>query len=213
MVVWITESAIRQCKYGYSQYSHLSPQYTARSNPVATLHHKPGPSLFAHWACDTVPLSDAVTGDVSRGTCPSRCCRTRAKCSAGLLPNATGAWTGPPVAVWRLGRARADCRAGECAACHAPEGQQRCGRGLSRTADDQPLRRGLGVPVVAFLSCSATSYWTRGRYDSPSRLRTMERCRRRSSIAAVTVVSSRISPEVPTGRSKVTTMLVSGSAG
>jgi transposase len=53
-------------KYGYSQYCHLFGEYAVRNDLVATLHHEPGRAMFVDWAGDTLPLVDAVTGEVSK---------------------------------------------------------------------------------------------------------------------------------------------------
>ena len=51
-------------KYGYSQYCHLFGEYAVANDLVATLHHEPGRAMFVDWAGDTIPLVDAVTGEV-----------------------------------------------------------------------------------------------------------------------------------------------------
>lgn len=51
-------------KYGYSQYCHLFGEYAVKNDLVATLHHEPGRAVFVDWAGDTIPLVDAVTGEV-----------------------------------------------------------------------------------------------------------------------------------------------------
>ena len=53
-----------QRKYGYSQYCHLFGDYAVRNDLVATLHHEPGRAMFVDWAGDTLPVLDAVTGQV-----------------------------------------------------------------------------------------------------------------------------------------------------
>ena len=55
-------SALR--KYGYAQFCHLFGEYAVRNDLVATLHHEPGRALFVDWAGDTIPLVDAVTGEI-----------------------------------------------------------------------------------------------------------------------------------------------------
>ena len=57
-------SASQLRKYGYSQYCHLFGEYAARNDLVATLHHEPGRAMFVDWAGDTIPVVDAVTGQV-----------------------------------------------------------------------------------------------------------------------------------------------------
>ncbi len=51
-------------KYGYSQYCHLFGEYAVRNDLVATLRHEPGRAMFVDWAGDTLPVVDAVTGEV-----------------------------------------------------------------------------------------------------------------------------------------------------
>jgi transposase len=51
-------------KYGYSQYCHLFNEYALRHDIVATLHHEPGRALFVDWAGDTIPIVDAVSGEI-----------------------------------------------------------------------------------------------------------------------------------------------------
>ncbi len=51
-------------KYGYAQFCHLFGEYAVRNDLVATLHHEPGRALFVDWAGDTIPLVDAVTGEI-----------------------------------------------------------------------------------------------------------------------------------------------------
>ena len=51
-------------KYGYAQFCHLFGEYPVRNDLVATLHHEPGRALFVDWAGDTIPLVDAVTGEI-----------------------------------------------------------------------------------------------------------------------------------------------------
>jgi len=51
-------------KYGYSQYCHLFGEYAVRNDLVATLHHEPGRAMFVDWAGDTLPIADALTGEV-----------------------------------------------------------------------------------------------------------------------------------------------------
>ena len=53
-------------KYGYSQYCHLFGEYAVRNDLVATLHHEPGRAMFVDWAGDTLPVVDAVTGEVTK---------------------------------------------------------------------------------------------------------------------------------------------------
>jgi transposase len=53
-----------QRKYGYSQYCHLFGEYAVRNDLVATLHHEPGRAMFVDWAGDTLPVVDAVSGEV-----------------------------------------------------------------------------------------------------------------------------------------------------
>ena len=53
-----------QRKYGYSQYCHLFGEYAVRNDLVATLHHEPGRAMFVDWAGDTLPIADALTGEV-----------------------------------------------------------------------------------------------------------------------------------------------------
>lgn len=53
-----------QRKYAYSQYCHLFNEYALKHDLVATLHHQPGRAMFVDWAGDTIPLVDAVTGEI-----------------------------------------------------------------------------------------------------------------------------------------------------
>lgn len=53
-------------KYGYAQYCHLFSEYAARNDLVAVLHHEPGRAVFVDWAGDTIPLVDAVTGEITK---------------------------------------------------------------------------------------------------------------------------------------------------
>ncbi|TLP90507.1 IS21 family transposase [Nesterenkonia salmonea] len=53
-------------KYGYSQYCHLFSDYAAKNDLVATLHHEPGRAVFIDWAGDTLPIVDAITGEVTK---------------------------------------------------------------------------------------------------------------------------------------------------
>lgn len=53
-------------KYGYTQFCQLFNDYAAVHEVVATLHHEPGRAMLVDWAGDTLPLSDAVTGEVTK---------------------------------------------------------------------------------------------------------------------------------------------------
>ena len=53
-------------RYGYAQYCHLFGEFAVRNDLVAVLHHEPGRAMLVDWAGDTIPLADAVTGEVSR---------------------------------------------------------------------------------------------------------------------------------------------------
>lgn len=53
-------------KYGYTQFCQLFNDYAASHEVVATLHHIPGRALLVDWAGDTLALSDAVTGQVTK---------------------------------------------------------------------------------------------------------------------------------------------------
>ena len=53
-------------KYGYAQYCHLFGQYARVNDLVATLDHEPGRAMMVDWAGDTVPIVDAITGEVAK---------------------------------------------------------------------------------------------------------------------------------------------------
>jgi len=53
-------------KYGYSRYCQLFTEFAATHDVVATLHHEPGRALLVDWAGDTLPVADAVTGEVRK---------------------------------------------------------------------------------------------------------------------------------------------------
>ncbi|GAA1789306.1 IS21 family transposase [Pseudarthrobacter sulfonivorans] len=52
-------------KYGYSQYCALFVEHARVTDVVATLHHEPGRAMLVDWAGDTLPVVDAVTGEVT----------------------------------------------------------------------------------------------------------------------------------------------------
>jgi transposase len=52
-------------KYVYSQYCHLFNEYAQAHDLVATLHHQPGRVMFVDWAGDTIPIQDAITGQIT----------------------------------------------------------------------------------------------------------------------------------------------------
>lgn len=53
-------------KYGYTQFCQLFNDYAAVHEVVATLHHEPARTMLVDWAGDTLPLVDAVTGEVAK---------------------------------------------------------------------------------------------------------------------------------------------------
>lgn len=53
-------------KYGYTQFCQLFNDYAAVHEVVATLHHEPARAMLVDWAGDTLPLIDAVSGEVTK---------------------------------------------------------------------------------------------------------------------------------------------------
>lgn len=53
-------------KYGYSQYCALFAEHVRTHDLTAVLKHAPGRTMFIDWAGDTIPLVDAVTGEVTK---------------------------------------------------------------------------------------------------------------------------------------------------
>lgn len=51
-------------KYGYSQYCAIFADHVRKHDLTAVLTHQPGKTMFIDWAGDTLPLVDAVTGEV-----------------------------------------------------------------------------------------------------------------------------------------------------
>lgn len=58
--------AEQEKKYGYTQFCQLFNDHAAAHDVVATLHHEPGRAMLVDWAGDTLPLSDAFTGEVTK---------------------------------------------------------------------------------------------------------------------------------------------------
>ncbi|GAA1228458.1 hypothetical protein [Rhodoglobus aureus] len=73
-------------KYGYSQlFCALFTDYLRTYDLVAVLRHEPGWAMLVDWARDTMDVVDTVTGEVPARCCSSRCCRSRARCSAAPM--------------------------------------------------------------------------------------------------------------------------------
>jgi hypothetical protein len=53
-------------KYGYAQYCHLFGEHLRVNDLVATLQHEPGRAMLIDWAGDTIDLTDAVSGEITR---------------------------------------------------------------------------------------------------------------------------------------------------
>ncbi|WP_129545617.1 IS21 family transposase [Arthrobacter dokdonensis] len=63
---YVQAPAVQGKKYGYTQFCQLFNDYAAVHEVVATLHHEPGRAMLVDWAGDTLPLVDAVSGEVSK---------------------------------------------------------------------------------------------------------------------------------------------------
>ncbi|MDQ0277766.1 hypothetical protein QO003_002069 [Arthrobacter silviterrae] len=53
-------------KYGYSKFCALFAQHVASNDLSATIHHEPGRTMQVDWAGQTLPVTDALTGQVSK---------------------------------------------------------------------------------------------------------------------------------------------------
>lgn len=63
---YVQGSAPAGKKYGYTQFCQLFNDFAATHEVVATLHHIPGRAMLVDWAGDTLPLSDAVSGEITK---------------------------------------------------------------------------------------------------------------------------------------------------